>query len=293
MPELPEVETYRRFLAELALHVPVAAVEVLDAASLAVPEAVLRGALVGQRFTGSRLVGKNLFLLLSAPAGAALTLHFGMTGDVAAYRDTEDRPRFVRVEIKLVGGLRIGFVDPRKFGRVGLTADVPGFLEAKKLGPDALDDLTLAHLAAALSRRRNALVKSALLDQRLTAGLANWIVDEVLFQARLHPARRSGELTPAETARLHAAIGHVLRTAVGAEARYRDFPPDFLIHAREWEDAPAGASTTHCPRHPKEKIQKHYVGGRATYWCARCQPAPAGWVPEEAAATRLPPLPGV
>lgn len=280
MPELPEVETYRRFLDELALLVPIAAVRVLDAHSLTVPEAALRVALVGRRFTATRRVGKNLFLLLSEPSGAALTLHFGMTGDVAAYRDEEDRPRFVRIEITLTGGLRIGFVDPRKFGRVGLTADVPGFLEAKKLGPDALDDLTPEHLTAALSRRKTALIKSALLDQRLIAGLGNWIVDEVLFQACLHPARRCGELTSAETARLHAAIGLVLRTAVSAEARYRDFPVDFLIHAREWEDAPVGASTTHCPRHTDELIQKHYVGGRATYWCARCQPAPAGWVPE-------------
>lgn len=272
MPELPEVETYRRFLDELALHVPIAAVQVLDAHSLAVPETAVRAALVGRQFTASRRVGKNLLLLLSEPAGAGLTLHFGMTGDVAAYRDEVDRPRFVRVEISLSSGLRIGFVDPRKFGRVGLTADVPGFLAAKKLGPDALDDLTLAHLAAALSRRPNALLKSALLDQRLTAGLGNWIVDEVLFQARLHPARRCGALTAEEIERLHMAIGHVLRTAVSAEARYRDFPPDFLIHARQWEDAPVGASTTHCPHHPTELIQKNYVGGRATYWCAQCQP---------------------
>ncbi len=281
MPELPEVETYRRFIDELALHVPIGAVQVLDAHVLTVPETVLRTSLVGHHFTGSRRIGKNLFLLLNDPPGAALTLHFGMTGDVAAYRDDHDRPRFVRVELVLADGLRIGFIDPRKFGRVGLTADITGFLEAKKIGPDALDDLSLAHLTAALGRRKNALLKSALLDQRLTAGLGNWIVDEVLFQARLHPARRCGELTTAEITRLHAAVGLVLRTAVAAEARYRDFPVDFLIHAREWEDAPAGASTTHCPRHPKTEIQKHYVGGRATYWCARCQPAPVGWVAEE------------
>ena len=95
MPELPEVETYRRFVDELALHEPIAAVQVLDRHSLAVPEAALRAALVGRRFSGSRRVGKNLLLLLDEPAGAALTLHFGMSGDVAAYRDEVDRPRFV------------------------------------------------------------------------------------------------------------------------------------------------------------------------------------------------------
>ncbi|MBC7449660.1 MAG: DNA-formamidopyrimidine glycosylase, partial [Hymenobacteraceae bacterium] len=166
MPELPEVETYRRFLDELALYVPIVAVRVLDAHVLTVPEAALRAALVGRRFTSSQRIGKNLFLLLDEPAGGAFTLHFGMTGDVAAYRDDHDRPRFVRIEIVLDGGLRIGFVDPRKFGRVGLTLDVPGFLAAKKIGPDALDDLTPEHLATALARRKNAVVKSALLDQR-------------------------------------------------------------------------------------------------------------------------------
>lgn len=279
MPELPEVETYRRFLDELALHEPIAAVRVLDAHVLTVPETALRAALTGRRLTGSRRVGKNLLLLLDQPAGAALTLHFGMTGDVAAYRDDVDRPRFVRVELMLTSGLRIGFVDPRKFGRVGLTTDVADFLKAKRLGPDALDDLSPAHLAAALGRRKSALLKSALLDQQLTAGLGNWIVDEVLFQARLHPARRCGELTAAETERLHEAIGYVLRTAVTAEARYRDLPADFLIHAREWDTTPVGATTTQCPRHARTRIQKHYVGGRATYWCGRCQPKPAAWEP--------------
>jgi formamidopyrimidine-DNA glycosylase len=284
MPELPEVETYRRFLDELVLQVPVVGLRILDAHVLTTPEETLRAAVVGHRFTSSKRIGKQLLLLLDDPPGAALTLHFGMTGDVAAYRDDHDRPRFVRVELTLDGGLRIGFIDPRKFGRVGLASDVTAFLQAKKLGPDALDELTVTHLAAALTRRKNAVLKAALLDQRLTAGLGNWIVDEVLFQARIHPARRAGDLDPAEVKRLHAAIGLVLRTAVEAEARYRDFPVDFLIHAREWEEAPTGASTTHCPRHPKTLIQKHYVGGRATYWCERCQPVPAGWVPEPEAA---------
>ena len=78
-----------------------------------------------------------------------------------------------------------------------------GFLAAKKLGPDALDDLTLAHLTAALARRKSALLKSALLDQRLTAGLGNWIVDEVLFQARPAPG---APLRRADAPRNRAAL---------------------------------------------------------------------------------------
>ncbi|RTQ51721.1 DNA-formamidopyrimidine glycosylase [Hymenobacter gummosus] len=268
MPELPEVETYRRFLDELLLQQTVAQLEVFDAHVLAVPEAELRQAVVGATVTGTRRLGKNLFLELST--GPVLALHFGMTGDVGAYRDEHDRPRFTRVALELADGLRVAFTDPRKFGRIRLADSVAEFQRQKKLGPDALD-LTVEELAASLARKKT-LIKPLLLDQRLTAGLGNWIVDEVLFQAGLHPERVAGSLTPAEVGRLHAAIGLVLRTAIEQEAHYRHFPTTFLIHAREWDTYPVAGSDAYkyCPN-DQEAIVKKYVGGRATYFCPVCQ----------------------
>lgn len=268
MPELPEVETYRRFLDELLLHQTIVQLYVFDAHVLGVPETELRPALVGATVVGTRRLGKNLFLELST--GPVLALHFGMTGDVGAYRDEPDRPRFTRVALELADGLRVAFIDPRKFGRIRLAGSVADFQRQKKLGPDALD-LTLAELTAALQGRKT-LLKPLLLDQRLAAGLGNWIVDEVLFQARLHPERVAGSLTVAEVGRLHAAIGLVLRTAIEAEARYRLFPTSFLIHAREWDAYPVAGSEAykHCPA-GQHAIVKKYVGGRATYYCPVCQ----------------------
>jgi formamidopyrimidine-DNA glycosylase len=120
-------------------------------------------------------------------------------------------------------------------------------------------------------------VKPLLLDQSLTAGLGNWIVDEVLFQAKIHPERLGNSLTEKETKALHEAIQLVLSTAIWHEANYRHFPASFLIHAREWDDSATPGSDAHtfCPRHPRTKIDKGYVGGRATYTCPRCQPTPA------------------
>ena len=268
MPELPEVETYRRFLDELLLHQTIVQLEVLDAHVLAVPVAELRAAVVGATVTGTRRLGKNLFLELST--GPVLALHFGMTGDVGAYRDDHDRPRFTRVAFELTDGLRVAFIDPRKFGRIRLAGSVAEYQRAKKLGPDALD-LTLPALTEAL-RGRKTLLKPLLLDQRLAAGLGNWIVDEVLFQARLHPERVAGSLSAAEVQRLHAAIGLVLRTAIDAEASYRLFPTSFLIHAREWDAYPVAGSDAYkyCPA-DQHAIVKKYVGGRATYYCPLCQ----------------------
>lgn len=268
MPELPEVETYRRFLDELLLQQTIVQLDVLDTHVLAVPAAELRQAVVGATVTATRRLGKNLFLELST--GPVLALHFGMTGDVGAYRDDHDRPRFTRVAFELADGLRVAFIDPRKFGRIRLAGSVADFRQEKKLGPDALD-LTLAELTTALKGRKT-LIKPLLLDQRLTAGLGNWIVDEVLYQARLHPERVAGSLTAAEVKRLHTAIGLVLHTAIGAEASYRLFPTSFLIHAREWDAYPVPNSDAYkyCPT-KGHAIVKKYVGGRATYYCPTCQ----------------------
>ncbi|MGI4883584.1 MAG: DNA-formamidopyrimidine glycosylase [Janthinobacterium lividum] len=273
MPELPEVETYRRFIDEVAVGQTITGLAVHDAHVLAVPEAELRAALLGRTITGTSRLGKNCFVELDN--GRLLVLHFGMSGDIGAYRDAADAPRFTRVAWHLSdSGLNLAFVDPRKFGRIRLADSAEAYQKAKKLGPDALQ-ISAAELHQKLSRRR-VFVKPLLLDQGLTAGLGNWIVDEVLFQARIHPERPGDSLTEAEVGALHAAIQLVLTTAIQHEATYRHFPESFLIHAREWDESAAPGSDAHtfCPRHPDTKIEKTYVGGRATYTCPKCQPAP-------------------
>ncbi|MBC6609926.1 DNA-formamidopyrimidine glycosylase [Hymenobacter sp. BT507] len=273
MPELPEVETYRRFLDDLILHQPITAVEVRDAHVLTTDEDTLRRYLVGRHVTATRRLGKNCFLELDNDT--VLALHFGMTGDVGAYRDDPDAPRFTRVALHLADGMRIAFVDPRKFGRIRLAGSVAEYQKLKKIGPDALD-ITWEQLQAALSKKKT-LLKPALLDQRITAGLGNWIVDEVLFQAKINPERLCNTLTQKEFKALHAAIQLVLQTAIQHEATYRHFPASFLIHAREWDDSATPGTDKHrfCPRHPRTEIEKKYVGGRATYYCPKCQPVPA------------------
>ena len=275
MPELPEVETYRRFIHEIAVGQTIAAVRVNDAHVLAQPEDELRAALTGRTITGTARLGKNCFLELDD--GRVLVLHFGMTGDIGAYRAEADAPRFTRVALHLEdSGLKLAFIDPRKFGRIRVADSVEAHQKAKKLGPDALA-ISAAELQSRLGHRRPAL-KPLLLDQGITAGLGNWIVDEVLFQARLHPERPANSLTETEFTALHAAIQLVLTTAIAHEANYRHFPASFLIHAREWDAAahaaPGSQAHKFCPRHAGQQIDKYYVGGRATYVCGVCQPAP-------------------
>lgn len=265
MPELPEVEIRRQYLETSSLYQPISHIEVEDKKLLTTDYATLVSALSGRSFTGTRRVGKNLFVFTDAPE-VIVHMHFGMTGDLEYYHASLDRPRFARIVFEFNNSYNLGFLCPRKFERIGLIDDVDAFLARKKIGKDGLD-ITLAELTERV-RRKKAFIKPVLLDQSVVAGLGNWIVDEVLFQAFIHPERRADTLVDAEMRQLHEAIRLVLETAIRYEATYRDFPIHFLIHVREWDDSPYDDVEAHkfCPR-CKTQIERAVVGGRTTFFC--------------------------
>jgi formamidopyrimidine-DNA glycosylase len=269
MPELPEVEIRRLYLETAALNQPIAHIDVQDRKLLTSDYNLLTESLVGRSFTGTRRIGKNLFVFTDNPA-VILRMHFGMTGDLAYYHASLDRPRFARIVFEFENGFNLGFICPRKFERIGLVTDVDAYLREKKIGPDGLD-ITPDELTHRV-RKRKAPIKPVIMDQATVAGLGNWIVDEVLFQARIHPEQPANTLTNEQTQNLHAAIRLVLETAIRHEATYRDFPKSFLIHAREWDNSPYNDLEAHkfCPR-CGTRIERTEVGGRTTYYCPNCQ----------------------
>lgn len=269
MPELPEVEIRRQYLESSSLHQPIHHVEVEDRKLLTTDYTTLTNTLIGRQFTGTRRIGKNLFVLTDDP-DSIVRMHFGMTGDLEYYHSSLDRPRFARIVFEFANGYNLGFLCPRKFERVGLVDDIDAFLQRKKIGPDGLA-ISLEELRRRISKKK-ALIKPVLLDQSIVAGLGNWIVDEVLFQAFIHPEQRADTLTEVQSQQLHQAIYLVLETAIRYEATYRDFPNNFLIHVREWDDSPYDDVEAHkfCPR-CQARIERIVVGGRTTFFCPKEQ----------------------
>lgn len=269
MPELPEVEMRRLYLEATSLDQPIDTITVEDKKLLTTDFTTLQESLHGRRFVGTRRVGKNLFIFTDEPT-TIVRMHFGMTGDLVYYHNSIDRPRHARIVFYFRNGFCLGFVCPRKFERVGLVSDIDAFLKLKKIAPDALS-IDVEALAEKLRKRRSP-IKPVLLDQATTAGLGNWIVDEVLFQATIHPSSVSAQLTDKQVVAIHDAIHLVLQTAIAKEANYRDFPPSFLIHARQWDTSPYDDPEAYklCPRcgTPIEIIE---VGGRTTYFCPKEQ----------------------
>lgn len=257
MPELPEVETYTRYFARHALGQRIARVDVRDERILGdIRKETFARRLKGRAFAAARRHGKHLF----ADAGATwLHLHFGMTGDLAYYREGE-APRFARVIFGFDNGAHLAFEDMRLFGLVDLVDDPDAYIAQKRLGPDPLA-LTPKRFAALLESRRGA-VKSLLMTQEVIAGLGNLYVDEVLYQTSIHPRRPVDGLSADEIRALFTAMRRILREAIARHAREAELPANALIHHRE-----AGER---CPR-CGGTIQRAVVFGRTTYFCAKHQ----------------------
>jgi len=268
MPELPDVELYKRYLDEHALRQTIERVVVNDARILGhLPATAFVARLTGNRFEDSRRHGKHLLVRLKKDGW--LALHFGMTGNLAYFRNAADDPPYDRVRFDFTGGRHLAYVNRRMLGRVGLADDADEFIQAEELGPDALDPaFDLVTFARAIEGRRRD-VKSVLMDQTLIAGIGNIYADEILLQARLHPKTPVTSLDERQRAELFRQIKRVLQTAIecgaGAEQFLERLPDDYLLPHRE-----KGGK---CPR-CGGPIATLTAAGRTSYYCPRCQPAP-------------------
>ncbi|HWC38252.1 MAG TPA: DNA-formamidopyrimidine glycosylase family protein [Acidimicrobiales bacterium] len=262
MPELADVEGYRRRLSNHGRGRRIAAVEVGDAGVLRnTTSRGLSRALRSRRLEEPERRGKYL---LAHTDGPTLLLHFGMTGELSWSNSRDDRHRHDRVVLVLDGEGELRYRDQRKLQGIWLATG--GADEARATvgdqGPDA-GGLGRHELEERVGASR-AQLKPTLMDQRVVAGLGNLLTDEILWQARLHPQQQAAGLSPEQWRRLHRSLTRVLRTSVD---QGRVPPrPSWLTGARDSSEAP-------CPR-CSSRLRRIRVGGRTTVICPRCQPTP-------------------
>lgn len=266
MPELPEAECWGRRVAERACRGRAIEAVWVDKDERIVITGVtpqkLARALRGRTVTGCHRRGKQMWWTLDR--GPHPAWHFGMTGGFSEYDTVAQRPRFLKIELKLDNGRRFGFTDPRRFGRIRLLADPPNEPPLSEMGPDALDELPPVKWFETELARRKTPIKALLLNQAFLAGIGNWIADEVLYQAKIAPQRLAKELTPAEIKRLRTKTRHVLQKACDWEADYTRFPKTWLFHHR-WGKNEAALTGR------GEEIDFDTVGGRTTAWVPKVQ----------------------
>ncbi|MFE2376135.1 Fpg/Nei family DNA glycosylase [Streptomyces sp. NPDC059398] len=257
MPELPDVEAFRKVLDSCAGGRTIQRVEVRDTGVLhGMSAARFSGELEGHRFEMSERHGK---WLLARTDGPMLLVHFGMTGLFVCCRPDDSPHPHDRVVFTLDDDHQLRYRDQRKLKGMWLagTQDVDRLLAGQ--GPDAAE-IDREEFEQLLARRRGG-VKSALIDQSNLAGLGNLLADEILWRAHVDPARKAGKLTERERGRLYTDMRRTVRSAVSAGR----VPP-----RKSWLTGHRDERAATCPR-CGERLRRGRVSGRSTVWCPHCQ----------------------
>ncbi len=262
MPELPDVEVFKRYLDATGLHKTISTVQAPESRVLkGVTEKRLKTVLKGTELSSTKRHGKHLLVSIKN-ADHLLALHFGMTGFLKYYKDPDDDPGHVRLRLDFDNGYHLAFDCQRMLGAVKLITDEDSFLKDKGLGPDALDErLDFDTFKDRITGKKGA-VKSTLMNQKFIAGIGNVYSDEILFQARIDPNRKVDTLSEDELKTVFQKIRTVLETAINHQADPSKFPKTYITgHRKSGEPCPGCKGT----------VKKETIGGRSSYYCPSCQ----------------------
>jgi formamidopyrimidine-DNA glycosylase len=276
MPELPEVESLRRILARSAVGRTVVAARVREPRLRSVIASDLPAVIAGRTIDA---IGRRAkYLMIELSGGHLMMVHLGMSGSLthrrADFENDPFDPKHDHVEFTLDDGSRLVYNDPRRFGLMKLCAigEIEGLAELKGIGPEpSAPEFNAAYLWK-LSRGRKAAIKIFLMDQRVVAGVGNIYASEILFRARVRPARRAGRVTRAEFDRIAAITAEVLREAIGSRGTtfrsYRDSqgqPGGFARKLRVYDRE--GQPCLECAT----PIRSIVIGQRSSFYCPHCQ----------------------
>lgn len=290
MPELPEVECVRLSLERLVVGRQIVSVRVSRADVITGPTDRC-ALLVGDKVSGVLRHGKQLAIVGSG--GGCVSVHLGMSGQLcvmgleqadAALKERTTTglgsriqprpPAHTHVVWQLSNDLALRFTDPRRFGGLWTYASEEDLITKRwsVLGYDALR-ITPGQLAKGLSRTSRSL-KATLLDQHLVAGLGNIYVDELLFNAKLHPLMPANTLEPK---RVPGLVRRMKTLLSGAIERGGSSLRDYVDGANQRGSQQArhrvyGRAGLPCKRRGcNSTIHSEQVAGRTTAWCPKCQ----------------------
>lgn len=282
MPELPEVETVRRGL------IPLMEGQVIDRADVNRPD--LRWPLpdrMAARLTGARVTAlrrRSKYILADLDRGETLLIHLGMSGRMLVsgltlgdFHYPHPAPaKHDHVVLHMQGGGRATYNDARRFGAMDLIAtdalETHPLLSA--IGPEPLGNAFDESYLQDRLNGRNTPIKSALLDQRIVAGLGNIYVCEVLHRAGISPKRKAGQISKHRVATLVPIIREVLTEAIEAggsslkDYRQADGELGYFQHTfRAYGRQGSACVTPDCTGHITRIVQS----GRSSFYCAQCQ----------------------
>lgn len=272
MPELPEVQTVRKYLEDNVIGFKVKNIIMSNVKSLRNVDIKKLNILNEQKIISLDRVAKHLIIKFQKNY---LILHLRMEGKLFVFKNEKEMNdltnRFHDVMIINTNKGIILFQDTRRFATVDLFDNDVSYEEnnvLSKVGPEPFE-ANANYLFEKINKKRVA-IKTALLDQSIISGLGNIYVDEVLHASNIHPEIKSNEITLEQCKLIIQSSRKILKKAIsnngttirsytsslGVEGSYQNY---LNVHQQ-----------TNC-RVCKNKITKIKVGGRGTYFCSKCQ----------------------
>ncbi|CAL3962772.1 hypothetical protein PZA11_000166 [Diplocarpon coronariae] len=282
MPEIAEVARIVYFLKKSLVGKTLSVVKAQDDANVfgkvGTSAAEFQKSLMGKKVLNAGQQGKYFWLIMSSPPHPVF--HFGMTGwfyikgESSHHRSkqTDDDgvwpPRFWKFALETDSKPKVeaAFTDARRFARIRLVdcaaEDIRKTTPLKENGPDPVidKDILTADWLVEKMKKRHVPVKAFMLDQANISGIGNWVGDEIMYHAKLHPEQYTDTFSESEIKHLHASIQYVCQTAVDYLADSSKFPEEWLFKHR-WGKGKKDAATT-LPN--GQKITFLTVGGRTS-----------------------------
>lgn len=273
MPELPEVETIKQVIEPQIQGLRIIKVIINRPEVTAYPTAdIFEKRIAGQVFSGMSRRGK--FLIIQLDSGDEMILHLRMTGRLLLAPHDYMQEKHTHIIFQLNNGLELRFSDMRRFGRFWLLqqGETDTYTGITKLGSEPFDsDFSAEYLKAHMGKRKKA-IKTCLLDQNIVAGIGNIYSDEILFTAKIYPARPANSLKAQDWNSLAKTIPERLsyfieKNKISAkeylESRGQEYRNTPFLQVYGQENNPCPVCGT--------KLCRMVIGGRSSIYCPACQ----------------------
>lgn len=244
MPELPEIETIKKQLAEK---------------------------IIGKKWQGKKVKGvhrRAKMIIIDFVDGSILVFHLKLTGQLIF--NAEPGP-YTRQVFSFEDGTRLIFNDKIKFGWFKYVKNIVELKEIKELGPEPFD-LTLGGFKKRLSQKSRRAIKPLLMDQKFISGIGNIYADEILFMAKVSPDRKVNTLAKKEIEAIFTSIIKVLKAAIKAGgSSVRDYINAYGGQGKYKKQHKVYQRTDKPCFVCKTLIKRIKLGGRAAHFCPHCQ----------------------
>lgn len=272
MPEMPEVETIRRYLDKKLIGKIIKNVDVLLSRQIQnVSTEQFIEKITGSEITKVDRAGKYLIIRLNNKLN--IIFHLRMTGRLVYSESGENTDKYARIVFELAGGAKLIYGDTRTLGVIYLLPNEKDLKGIASMGAEPLSaEFTLEYLKNILKGRKSR-IKTILLNQKCISGIGNIYADEALFLAKINPFTLARDIDENGVIRLFNAINKVISDGIAdGGTTFRDYQngegktghhqDNLFVYARE------GKPCKIC----QEKITKTFLGGRGTHFCTNCQP---------------------